>query len=125
MHYFILMKQYGIEPSDQHYASMVDILGHDNKVQEALAIIDEMPMQPTECVWGALLTGCRLHGDTELASYAAEFFFEFGSVGSGMYVLLSNGYDVAGIYVDAARARKMLRDTRAKKGNGFKLVRGG
>ncbi|KAJ0724347.1 putative tetratricopeptide-like helical domain superfamily, DYW domain-containing protein [Helianthus annuus] len=124
-YYFNLMKQYGIEPSDQHYASMVDILGRANKVEEALAIIEEMPMQPTECVWGALLTGCRLHGDTELAAYAADKVFELGSVGSGMYVLLSNAYAAAGRYEDAARARKMLRDAGVKKETGLSWVEEG
>ena len=45
--YFDLMKEYGIEPGDQHYASIVDIYGRANKLQEPLAIIKEMPMQPT------------------------------------------------------------------------------
>ncbi|KAD4584641.1 hypothetical protein E3N88_22242 [Mikania micrantha] len=84
-YYFNLMKQYGIEPGDQHYASMVDILARANKVQEALAIIKEMPMLPTKCIWGALLTGCRLHGNTELAAYAADKVFELGPVSSGIH----------------------------------------
>ncbi|KAI3819949.1 hypothetical protein L1987_13802 [Smallanthus sonchifolius] len=124
-YYFNLMKEYGIEPGDQHYASMVDILGRANKVQEALVVIKEMPMQPTECVWGALLTGCRLHGDTELAAYAADKVFELGPVSSGMYVLLSNAYAAAGRYEDAARARKMLRDIGVKKETGLSWVEEG
>ncbi|KAI3733004.1 hypothetical protein L1987_64218 [Smallanthus sonchifolius] len=124
-YYFNLMKEYGIERGDQHYASMVDILGRANKVQEALAVIKEMPMQPTECVWGALLTGCRLHGDTELAAYAADKVFELGNVSSGMYVLLSNAYAAVGRYEDAARARKMLRDIGVKKETGLSWVEEG
>ncbi|XP_076887090.1 putative pentatricopeptide repeat-containing protein At5g52630 [Bidens hawaiensis] len=124
-YYFNLMKRYGIEPTDQHYASMVDILARANKVQEAILIIQEMPIQPTECVWGALLTGCRVHGNTELAAYAADKVFELGTVSSGMYVLLSNVYAAAGRYEDAARARKMLRDVGVKKETGLSWVEEG
>ncbi|PWA99659.1 tetratricopeptide-like helical domain, DYW domain protein [Artemisia annua] len=119
--YLDLMKEYGVESGDQHYASMVDIYGRANKLQEALAVIKEMPMQPTECVCGALLTGCRLHRNTELAAYATDKIFELGPVGSGLHVLLSNVYAAAGRYEDAARTRKMLRDIGGKKGNGIKL----
>nr|GFB20274.1 putative pentatricopeptide repeat-containing protein At5g52630 [Tanacetum cinerariifolium] len=124
-YYFDLMKEYGIEPGDQHYSSMVDIYGRANKLQEALAIIKEMPIPPTECVWGALLTGCRLHGNTELAAYAADKIFELGPVGSGMHVLLSNAYAAAGRYEDAARTRKMLRDIGVRKETGLSWVEEG
>ncbi|KAG4186214.1 hypothetical protein ERO13_A08G028900v2 [Gossypium hirsutum] len=109
-HFFELMKEYGIEPGDQHYASLVDLFGRAGKLQEALSIIREMPIRPTESVWGAFLTGCRLHGNTELAAYAADRIFELGPVSSGLHVLLSNAYAAAGRYEDAAKARKMLRD---------------
>ncbi|KVH88412.1 putative pentatricopeptide repeat-containing protein At5g52630 [Cynara cardunculus var. scolymus] len=124
-YYFALMKQYGIEPCDQHYASMVDILGRANKLNEALSIITEMPTKPTQCVWGAFLTGCRLHGNTELAAYAADKVFESGPVSSGMHVLLSNTYAAAGRYEDAARARKMMRDKGIKKETGLSWVEEG
>ncbi|XP_071737544.1 putative pentatricopeptide repeat-containing protein At5g52630 [Rutidosis leptorrhynchoides] len=124
-YYFNLMKKYGIEPTDQHYASMVDILGRANKLQEALTFINQMPIQPTECVWGALLTGCRLHNNTELATYCADKVFELGPTNSGMHVLLSNVYASAGRYEEAARARKMLRDTGVKKETGLSWVEEG
>ncbi|KAA8518208.1 hypothetical protein F0562_015682 [Nyssa sinensis] len=124
-YYFKLMKQYGIEPGAQHYASMVDLLGRAGKLQDAVSIIKEMPMQPTESVWGALLTGCRIHGDTELAVYAADRVFELGPVSSGLHVLLSNAYAAAGRYEEAAKARKMLRDRRVKKETGLSWVEEG
>ncbi|OMO71590.1 Multi antimicrobial extrusion protein [Corchorus olitorius] len=124
-HYFELMKEYGIEPGDQHYASLVDLLGRAGKLQEALSIIREMPMQPTESVWGAFLTGCRLHGNTELAAYAADRVFELGPVSSGLHVLLANAYAAAGRYDDAAKARKMLRDRGIRKETGLSWVEEG
>lgn len=124
-YYFMLMKENGIEPGDQHYASMVDLLGRAGKLQEALKIIEEMPIQPTESVWGALLIGCRLHANTELAAYAADRILELGSVSSGFHVLLSNAYSAVGRYEEAAKARKMLRDLGVKKETGLSWVEEG
>ncbi|KDP26017.1 hypothetical protein JCGZ_21050 [Jatropha curcas] len=123
--YFGLMKDYGIEPGAQHYATMVDLLGRAGKLQEALDIIKAMPIEPTESVWGAFLTGCRLHGDAELAAFAADRIFELGHVSSGMNVLLSNAYAAAGRYEDAAKARKMLRDRGVKKETGLSWIEEG
>uniref|UniRef100_A0A2N9IZ22 DYW domain-containing protein n=1 Tax=Fagus sylvatica TaxID=28930 RepID=A0A2N9IZ22_FAGSY len=124
-YYFERMKGYGIEPSDQHYTSMVDLLGRAGKLQDAISIIKEMPMEPTESVWGAFLTGCRIHGDTELASFAADKVFELGPVSPGIHVLLSNAYAAAGRWEEAAKARKMLRDRGMKKETGLSWVEEG
>ncbi|GKV25729.1 hypothetical protein SLEP1_g35124 [Rubroshorea leprosula] len=124
-YYFELMKKYGIEPGDQHYASLVHLLARAGKLQDALSVIKEMPIEPTECVWGAFLTGCRIHGNTEMAAYAADRVFELSPVGSGLHVLLSNAYAAVGRYEDAAMARKMLRDQGVKKETGLSWVEEG
>ncbi|KAI9080778.1 hypothetical protein K1719_037291 [Acacia pycnantha] len=124
-YYFQLMKDYGIKPGAQHYASMVDLLGRAGKLEEAAQMVQEMPMEPTESVWGALLTGCRIHGNTELASYVADRVFELGPVSAGLHVLLSNAYAAAGRWEEAARARKMLRDRGIKKETGLSWVEEG
>ncbi|KAK7396259.1 hypothetical protein VNO78_17135 [Psophocarpus tetragonolobus] len=124
-HYFGLMKEHGLQPGSQHYATMVDLLGRAGKLEEAVRVIHEMPMEPTEAVWGALLTGCRIHGNTELASFVADRVFEMGSVSSGIQVLLSNAYAAAGRWEEAARARKTLRDQGIKKETGLSWVEEG
>ncbi|XP_047173674.1 putative pentatricopeptide repeat-containing protein At5g52630 [Vigna umbellata] len=124
-HYFGLMKEHGIEPGSQHYATMVDLLGRAGKLDEAFRVIEGMPMEPTESVWGALLTGCRIHGNTEWASFVADRIFEMGAVSSGINVLLSNAYAAAGRWEEAARARKMLRDQGIKKETGLSWVEEG
>ncbi|XP_043692100.1 putative pentatricopeptide repeat-containing protein At5g52630 [Telopea speciosissima] len=123
--YFDLMKKHGIQPGAQHYASMVDLLGRAGKLEEAATIIKEMPVEPTESVWGALLTGCQIHGNTELAAFAADKVFEIGPVSSGLHVLLSNAYAAAGKWEEAAKARKMLRDRGVKKETGLSWVEEG
>ncbi|KAK7336579.1 hypothetical protein VNO77_17124 [Canavalia gladiata] len=124
-HYFDMMKEYGIEPGSQHFATMVDLLGRAGKLDDAVRVIKEMPIEPTESVWGALLTGCRIHGNSELASYVADRVFEMGPVSSGLHVLLSNAYAAAGRWEEAAKARKMLRDQGIKKETGLSWVEEG
>ncbi|PQP99085.1 Multi antimicrobial extrusion protein [Prunus yedoensis var. nudiflora] len=124
-YYFALMKDYEIEPGEQHYASLVDLLGRAGKLAEAVKIIEEMPIEPTESIWGALLTGCRIHGDTELAASVADRVFELGPVSSGLHVLMSNAYAAAGRFEEAAKARKMLRDRGMKKETGLSWVEEG
>lgn len=123
--YFKLMTKYGIDPGAQHYSSLVDLLARSGKLKEAISVIKEMPIEPTESVWGALLTGCRMHGDTELAAYAADRVFELGPVSPGLHVLLSNSYAAVGRYEDAAKARKMMKDQGIKKETGLSWVEEG
>ncbi|KAL9225501.1 hypothetical protein vseg_001417 [Gypsophila vaccaria] len=124
-YYFDMMDKYGIKPGYQHYASLVDLLARAGKLEEALSVIKEMPIEPTESVWGALLTGCRLHGNTELAAYAADRVFELGNVGSGLFVILINAYAAAGRLADAAKVRIMLRNSGIKKETGLSWVEEG
>ncbi|KAK0597174.1 hypothetical protein LWI29_022573 [Acer saccharum] len=114
-YFFGLMKEYGIEPRPQHFSSLVDLLGRAGKLQEAVSIIEEMPIAPTESIWGALLTGCRIHGNTELAAYTADKVTDLGSMSAGMHVMIANAYAAAGRWEDAAKARKMLVDLGLKK----------
>ncbi|KAK8933381.1 putative pentatricopeptide repeat-containing protein [Platanthera zijinensis] len=118
-HYFSLMATYGISPTSEHYSAMVDLLGRAGKLKEAVATIESMPMLPTESVWGALLTGCRLHGDMETAAYAADKVFELGYESSGAHILLANAYAAAGRYAEAALARKDMRDRGVRKETGL------
>ncbi|CAL9027984.1 unnamed protein product [Prunus brigantina] len=41
-----MVKDYHIEPSPQHYSSMVDMLGHAGKLEEAEELMSQIPGQP-------------------------------------------------------------------------------
>jgi len=86
--YFAQMKdRYGILPSADHYACMVDLLGRAGLVVEALDLVKSMTVEPHAAVWGALLGACRIHGNTEVAKVAAEHLFKLEPEGIGNYVL--------------------------------------
>jgi pentatricopeptide repeat protein len=117
--YFSLMKEHGIEPQAEHYASMVDLLGRVGRISEAFDLIESMPMEPPESVWGALLMACRMFKDADTAAVAAKRLFETGSRNSGAHMLLSSTYAAAGRHVDAALARKAMRDAGVRKETGL------
>ncbi|KAF8695856.1 hypothetical protein HU200_036731 [Digitaria exilis] len=117
--YFALMKESGIEPQPEHYASMVDLLGRIGHIKEGLDLIESMPMEPPESVWGALLMACRMFKDADTAAIAAKRLFETGSRSSGAHMLLSSTYAAAGRHIDAALARKAMRDAGIRKETGL------
>ncbi|CAA6653639.1 unnamed protein product [Spirodela intermedia] len=87
--FHFMAAEHRIQPGPEHYACMVDLLGRAGRLPEAVEFIDKMPVEPTDAVWGALLTGCRLHGDTGTAALAAGRLFEKGSTSSGAHMLLA------------------------------------
>jgi pentatricopeptide repeat protein len=48
-------KCFGVAPSADHYACMVDMLGRAGRLEEALQLAETMPMEPNGGVWGACL----------------------------------------------------------------------
>jgi pentatricopeptide repeat protein len=62
--YFNAMEdRFGVQPGEDHYACMVDLLGKAGRIEEAEELISRMPFRPGVLVWQALLGACRLHGN--------------------------------------------------------------
>ncbi|KAG0460258.1 hypothetical protein HPP92_023386 [Vanilla planifolia] len=73
--YFFDMKAvFSIQPKPVHYSCMVDLLGRVGLLGDAYAMLRNMPMEPDEAGWGALLNACRMHGNSELGHCAGENF---------------------------------------------------
>uniref|UniRef100_A0A0D9VYP1 Pentacotripeptide-repeat region of PRORP domain-containing protein n=1 Tax=Leersia perrieri TaxID=77586 RepID=A0A0D9VYP1_9ORYZ len=93
-----MRRRYGVAPGHEHYSCTVDMLCRVGRLNDAVALIETMPMPPLASVWGSVLSGCRMYGNVVLAEVAAA---ELGKVGAGddegVYVQLSN------IYLDANR----------------------
>ncbi|CAN8276237.1 unnamed protein product [Cochlearia groenlandica] len=114
-HYFELMKKDGIVPKAWHYVTIVDLLGRAGSLERALRFIREMPVKPTAAIWKALLNACRMHKNIELGAYAAEHVFELDPDDPGPHVILYNIYASGGMWNDAARVRKKMKESGVKK----------
>ncbi|PON94368.1 DYW domain containing protein [Trema orientale] len=113
---------FSLTPSIEHYGCMVDLLARAGLLAEAHKLIESMPMKANAIVWGALLGGCRLHRDTQLAEYVLKQLIELEPWSSGNYVLLSNIYSASQKWSEAANTRSRMNELGIKKIRGCSWV---
>ncbi|KAK2640490.1 hypothetical protein Ddye_028285 [Dipteronia dyeriana] len=88
---------------------MVDLLSRAGSFEEAERLLEQMPIQPIVTVWGTLLNGCKIYENVDLADQVRSHTREVETVGSGVYVLLSNIYARAGKWEEAKMARELMK----------------
>lgn len=115
-------KLHGVSPQDVHYGCMVDLLGRAGLLEEALQLINSMPMEPNDVIWNSLLAACRGQGNVEMAAYAAERIQVLAPERTGSYVLLSNVYASAGRWNDVAKVRLSMKEKGLRKSPGTSLI---
>lgn len=114
--------EFGVEPRVEHYACMVDLLGHAGCLNEAYDLIKRMKVRPDSVIWGSLLGACRIHKNVELGEISAKRLFELDPINYGYCVLLLNIYADAGRWEDTERLRVIMKDGGLVKPPGFSLV---
>lgn len=67
-----MSSSYGIEPKVEHYGCVIDLLARAGLFEEAMELIGAMPMEPNPSALGALLGGCRIHGNFELGEMVGK-----------------------------------------------------
>jgi hypothetical protein len=117
-----MLKEYDVKPKMEHYACMVTLLSRVGKLEEAYSIIKKMPFEPDACVWGALLSSCRVHHNLSLGEIAAEKLFVLEPDNPGNYILLSNIYASNGMWDEENRVRDMMKSKGLKKNPGCSWI---
>ncbi|KAK7314719.1 hypothetical protein VNO77_33246 [Canavalia gladiata] len=122
-HYYNSMsKEHGVEPKMEHYACMVTLLSRVGRLEEAYSIIKEMPFQPDACIWGALLSSCRVHNNLSLGEIAAEKLFPLEPDNPGNYILLSNIYASKGMWDEENTIREAMKRKGLRKNPGYSWI---
>ncbi|CAH9114667.1 unnamed protein product [Cuscuta europaea] len=104
-----MRKKFGIEPEVEHYACVVDLLGRAGLLQEAHDLVQNMPLEPNACVWGALLNSGRMHKNVHVAEKAAAQLLDHDSVMTGSLMLLCNLYAGCSRWGDSANVRLSVK----------------
>ncbi|KAJ9560184.1 LOW QUALITY PROTEIN: hypothetical protein OSB04_005344 [Centaurea solstitialis] len=114
-----MVKDYGIQPGQRHYACMVDALGRSGRLKEAERFINSMAIEPDALVWGTLLAACKVHGEVEIGRIAAEKVMELEPSSDGGYVALSNICADSGQWEEVLKIRNEMKGTGIKKQPGW------
>nr|GMD20148.1 putative pentatricopeptide repeat-containing protein At3g25060, mitochondrial [Ipomoea batatas] len=118
----VMINQYKIQPTEKHYACLVDLLARAGQVEEANKLINSMQNEPGIAVWVALLSGCHNHKKILIGDLAARKVLELKPDSLGIYVLVSNFFAAAKKWEEVAAVRKVMRGTGMKKVPGYSLV---
>ncbi|XXG42406.1 hypothetical protein AAC387_Pa01g2697 [Persea americana] len=116
--YFEMMiRECRIEPRIEHYGCMVDLLSRAGLLDEAYELVTTMPMEPNNAVLGALLGGCRIHKDVELASRVGGWLYPDDHL-----VLLANVYAAAKRWDGVMRAWERMAKMGVRKPAGRSYI---
>ncbi|KAL6013484.1 hypothetical protein ACLOJK_003982 [Asimina triloba] len=121
--YFDLMRQdFGIEPEMEHYTCMVDLLSRSGHLDSAYSFIKSMPVAPTASIWGAFLSGCRIHRRMKMFHDAETKILALEPTNSGYYTLLSNIYAEGGNWHAYRNLKMTMKDKGLRKIPGYSTI---
>ncbi|XP_023547190.1 putative pentatricopeptide repeat-containing protein At3g25970 isoform X2 [Cucurbita pepo subsp. pepo] len=113
---------YGVPPRMEHYACAVDLYGRSGRLDEAKALIEEMPFKPNAMVWKTFLGACRSCGNVELACQVARHLLEMEPEEHCTYVLLSNMYGDLMRWEEKAKVKRLMKERGVKKTPGWSWI---
>ncbi|VVB04367.1 unnamed protein product [Arabis nemorensis] len=118
--------RYGITPKHEHYSCIVDLMCRAGRLDDAVGLIEKMPMKPLASVWGALLNGCRTHKNVELGELAVKNLLEIEKGNAdeeeAALVQLSNIYLVVERNAEASKIRRMIGQRGIRKAPGCSVL---
>lgn len=115
-HYFELMiKNYGIDATPEHCASMIRLMGQWGEVWRGERMICELGFGSCGLVWRALLGACGACGDLKVAELAAAKVIELEGDKEFVYVMMSNIYATYGEWGGVSVVREVMRQRSVRK----------
>ncbi|CAH9094729.1 unnamed protein product [Cuscuta epithymum] len=117
-----MTRDYSIQPSEEHYACVVDMLGRLGRLNEAEELVSQIPGGPGLSVLQSLLGCCRTYGNAEMAKRVGEVLITMEPKHSGSYVMISNLLAEKGQWGMVANVRRWMRDRGVRKEVGFSWV---
>ena len=103
--------EYGIKPSMEHHACVVDMLGRVGRVVEAYDFAWRLGKAGNVLgIWGSLLSSCRIHQEFELGKVVADKLLELEGPdrATGYHVLLSNIHAEEGNWEGVKKTRREM-----------------
>ncbi|KAM5553404.1 pentatricopeptide repeat-containing protein [Rosa sericea] len=113
---------YGIKPTVEICACVVDLLSRSGELDRALNFIKMMPVEPGPSVWGALVTASVLHGNRDMQDLAYKFLIQLEPENPSNYISASNFHASSRRWDVVAETRTMMKDRGLKKTPGCSWI---
>lgn len=107
--------KYDIEPTSEHFASLVGVLGYWGLLEEAEEMINKLPFEPEVSVWRALLDSCRIRLNTRMGKRVAKRILAMQPNDPSTFILVSNLYSASGIWHCSEMVREDMREKGFRK----------
>ncbi|KAK1264145.1 Pentatricopeptide repeat-containing protein [Acorus gramineus] len=117
-----MRREFALEPTREQFACVVDALARAGRVEEAIGFVGRMGGEAEGSIWGAVLSGCRIHEDVEIGGLAAENLFRLEPENAGNYVTYSEMLVRAGRLEDAKRVRRLMESRGLVKPTGSSWI---
>eukprot|EP00257_Ricinus_communis_P019942 XP_015579068.1 pentatricopeptide repeat-containing protein At4g02750 [Ricinus communis] len=114
-HFDSMSKVHALEPTLDHFACMINLLGRSGCLDKAINLINTMPHEPNCLIWSTVLSISALKSDIEHGEMAARHLFELDPLNAGPYITLSNMYAACGRWKDVASVRSLMKTNNVKK----------
>ncbi|KAL9144637.1 hypothetical protein ABFS82_14G308900 [Erythranthe guttata] len=101
--------QHGINPMNDHYAPVVDMLIRAGRIDEAIGLLHTMPYEPHALIWESILRACGDCGNPNLIEGIADRLMELEPNSSLAYSILTNIYEQSGRWESLVRVMKKMR----------------
>ncbi|EHA8587018.1 pentatricopeptide repeat-containing protein [Cocos nucifera] len=115
-HFKMMSSVFGIKPSFAHYWCLVDLSVRAQKPNDALKIIQDMPLDNQSAIWGAVIWLAKVHGDVTVGEFLGKRLIELEPDNSRRYLPLAN------VYAAASRWDKYNELQELMKARGFKKL---
>ncbi|XP_010508069.1 PREDICTED: pentatricopeptide repeat-containing protein At2g46050, mitochondrial-like [Camelina sativa] len=110
LHWFKQMTNvYKIEPEEEHYTCLIDLLGRAGFIDEAFDVLKSMPTEPSTDALAAFTGACNIHEKIKSMKWGAKKLLEIEPSKPVNYSILSNAYASEGHWYQAAHLRRTER----------------
>ncbi|EFJ27799.1 hypothetical protein SELMODRAFT_94629 [Selaginella moellendorffii] len=120
-----MSSDHGLQPSSDHYQSVVSLLGRTGELDAAEELIDFQAAGCSgflEVALGSLLGACKTYRDVERGARVAHRLFELEPRNASPYVLLASLYASLGMESDVQAVRRLMKDRNVVKQPGISLI---
>ncbi|XP_013672598.2 pentatricopeptide repeat-containing protein At4g04370-like [Brassica napus] len=120
--FYSMVRDFGVEPSHEHLACVVDLLCRAKRVEEAFKFYKENFTKPSIDVLGIILDACRANGETEVEDVVCRDMIDLKPVDAGHYVRLAHSFAAMRRWEDVSESWKQMKSLGLKKLPGWSKI---